>query len=70
MRCRQIDTLAEPVGSVESGWGRSRGVGRLDWLATGQDVVDEPFPMLLTNNRFADHSGFLEHIVRGLEHPL
>jgi len=39
-------------------------------LPTGDDVIDEPFPVLLTNDRFTDHSGILQHVVRGLEHAL
>ena len=39
-------------------------------LPTGEDVIDEPFPVLLTNDRFTDHSGILKHVVRGLKDAL
>src|SRR4051812_20621333 len=35
-----------------------------------QDVVDEPFPLLLTNDRLANHSALLQHVVRGLKDAL
>ena len=35
-----------------------------------QHVVDEPLPLLLTNDRFANHSGRFEHLVRRLEDAL
>ena len=82
--CRQSDTLAKPGGSVESGYavglgwsggGGGRGAsgkpgGRSNRLSTGEHVVDEPLPVLLTNDRFADHSGLLQHVMRGLKHTL
>ena len=35
-----------------------------------QYVVDEPLSLLLTNERFSNHSSLLEHVVRGLQHAL
>ena len=67
MGCRQSDTLARPDSSVEYRLGPA---SCLDLFPPGEDVVHEPLSVLLTNDRIADHSGILEHVVRGLEHAL
>ena len=36
-------------------------------LLAGEHVVDEPFPLLLTNDRLPDHSALLQHVMRGLQ---
>lgn len=44
--------------------------GALAAAFPGQYIIDEPFPLLLTNDCLADHSALFEHVVRRLENPL
>lgn len=39
-------------------------------MPPSQYIIDEPIPLLLTNDGLADHSGLLQQLVGGLKHTL